>query len=66
MVVLPGGSPGTVVVFTVEGNDLVAYYVSSNYPESQYPIPIPEFLVAIPIVLATVAGVLLLTMKKRG
>jgi hypothetical protein len=54
------------VVFTVEGNDLVAYYVSSNYPESQYPIPIPEFLVAIPIVLATVAGVLLLTMKKRG
>jgi hypothetical protein len=66
IVVLPGGSPGTVVVFTVEGNDLVAYYVSSNYPESQNPIPIPEFLVAIPIVIATVAGVLLLTRKKRG
>jgi endonuclease YncB( thermonuclease family) len=66
IVVLPGGSPGTVVVFTVEGNDLVAYYISSNYPESQYPIPIPEFLVAIPVVLATVAGVLLLTRKKRS
>jgi hypothetical protein len=66
IVVLPGGSPGTVVVFTVEGNDLVAYYVSSNYPESQYPIPIPEFLVAIPVVLVTVAGVLLLTRRKRS
>ena len=66
IVVLPGGSPGTVVVFTVEGNDLVAYYVSSDYPESQYPIPIPEFLVAIPVVLATVAAVLLLTRRKRS
>ena len=66
IVVLPGGSPGTVVVFTVEGNDLVAYYISSNYPESLNPIPIPEFLVAIPIVIATVAGVLLITRKKRG
>ena len=66
IVVLPGGSPGTVVVFTVEGNDLVAYYVSSNYPESQYPIPIPEFFVAIPVVLATVAAVLLLTRRKRS
>jgi endonuclease YncB( thermonuclease family) len=65
IVVLPGGSPGTVVVFTVEGNDLVAYYISSNYPESQYPIPIPEFLVAIPIVVATIAGVLLLLLTKK-
>jgi hypothetical protein len=54
------------VVFTVEGNDLVAYYVSSNYPESQYPIPVPEFLVAIPIALAAVAGVLLFTRKMRA
>jgi len=66
IVVLPGISPRTVVVFTVEGNDLVACYVSRNYPESQYPIPIPEFLVAIPIVLAAVVGVLLFTRKTRG
>jgi len=63
--VLPGYSPGTVVVFTLEGNDLVAYYVSSNYPSSQSPIPVPEFPAAIPIVVAAVVGVLLFTRRMR-
>jgi len=63
--VLPGDSPGTLVVFTVEGNDLVAYYVSSNYPSSQSPIPIPEFPAAIPILVAAVVSVLFFIRRMR-
>jgi len=55
IVVLPGASPGTVVVFTIEGNDLVAYYVSPEYPASQQPIPIPEPIL-VSIAIATTAG----------
>jgi endonuclease YncB( thermonuclease family) len=55
IVVLPGASSGTVVVFTIEGNDLVAYYISPEYPESQYPIPIPEPIL-VSIAVATTAG----------
>jgi hypothetical protein len=63
--VLPGRSPGTLVVFTVEGNDLVAYYVSSNDPSSQSPIPVPEFPAAIPILVAAVVSVLFFTRRMR-
>jgi endonuclease YncB( thermonuclease family) len=55
IVVLPGASPGTVVVFTIEGNDLVAYYISPEYPASQQPIPIPEPIL-VSIAVATTAG----------
>lgn len=41
-VVLPGNSPGTVVLFTVEGGELAAYCVSSAYPDALQPVPIPE------------------------
>ena len=53
-VVLPGNSPGTVVLFTVEGNELAAYYVSSAYPDVIQPVPIPEpFAVAFAVSTAT-------------
>jgi hypothetical protein len=61
IVVLPGEgsgtgeSSGTVVVFTIEGNDLVAYYISPGYPASQEPIPIPEPIL-VSIAVATTAG----------
>ncbi|WP_448577149.1 thermonuclease family protein [Thermosphaera sp.] len=64
IVVLPGNSPGTVVVFTMEGNDLVAYYVSSSYPESQQPVPIPE-PVAISLITAAGGGVLVTYLVKK-
>jgi len=57
IVVLPGESPGTVVVFAVEDTDLVAYYISPTYPEAQQPIPIPEPLV-ISIIIASTTGAL--------
>ncbi|MFZ8791956.1 MAG: hypothetical protein ACO2OS_06810, partial [Thermosphaera aggregans] len=54
IVVLPGNSPGTVVLFTVEGGELAAYYVSSAYPDALEPVPIPEpFAVAFAVSTAT-------------
>jgi endonuclease YncB( thermonuclease family) len=38
MQVVPGLG---VIVFAIEGNNVIAYIVSSNYPESQTPQPIP-------------------------
>ncbi|QOR94888.1 hypothetical protein IMZ38_02960 [Thermosphaera chiliense] len=64
MVVLPGGSPGTVVVFAVEGNDLVAYYVSSNYPETLQPMPIPEPVI-VSLAVAGTGGALVTYIRRR-
>lgn len=42
-------------MFTVEGNDLVAYYVSSEYPETQQPVSIPEPII-VSLVVAGAGG----------
>ena len=48
------GTPGNIVIIALEGDELVAYVVSSNYPELQNPIPIPEpAWVVIPVLLIT-------------
>jgi endonuclease YncB( thermonuclease family) len=65
-VVLPGNSPGTVVLFTVEGGELAAYYVSSAYPDALQPVPIPEpFAVAIAVSTATLILVYYVTRGSR-
>jgi endonuclease YncB( thermonuclease family) len=64
IVVLPGASPGRLVVFTVEGKDLVAYYVSPDYPESQQPIPIPEPTLVSIAVAATAGAVTAYTVHR--
>jgi endonuclease YncB( thermonuclease family) len=65
-VVLPGNSPGTVVLFTVEGRELAAYYVSSAYPDTLQPVPIPEpFAVAFAVSTATLILVYYVTRGSR-
>ena len=64
-IVLPGGSPGTVVVFTVEGSDLVAYYISSTYSEALQPVPIPEPILVSAIVAGTTGVLLAQTIVKK-
>lgn len=66
IVLLPGNSPGTVVLFTVEGNELVAYYVSSTYPDVLQPVPIPEpFAVVIAVSAVTLILVYYVTHKPK-
>lgn len=66
--VLGGSSstPGNIVIIALEGNKLVAYVVSSDYPELQNPIPIPEPVwVIIPILLITTFFVLRFMKPRR-
>ncbi len=67
--VLGGGrdTPGNIVIIALDGDELVAYVVSSDYPELQNPIPIPEPVwVVIPILLITAFFVLRSVRPRRA
>ncbi|MEM4452539.1 MAG: hypothetical protein QW182_04970, partial [Thermosphaera sp.] len=58
------GSPSKIVVIALEGGNLVAYYISENYPQLLNPIPVPEpWIVAVAVSIVTLVSIFLVARR---